>query len=622
MHDLARPYVDHHNSTATTSILKEGPEWVLQTLPAMSSSASSSSLDIHEDSEGQVYVKNLSRVPVATPKQILKLVEEGLKCRATHATKMNRESSRSHTVISIDVFQRSSRSGLGTTTGKVGTLNLVDLAGSERIKKSEANGQRLKEALHINSSLSAIGKVVMSLDRESGMAYIPYRDSKLTRILQNSIGGNSFTTLLATVHPMTEHYEECLSTLQFATRCRSVQNQPRVNYLTPPGGGGAVEQDMKKRMKKLVEAMLFWKSKAEALEREQVQAIQCVLNEVGIHVTNVSPEGELTLAGGKILSIANVLEKAGIHHEEAAPGNHHHDHSGTDHELLGIGIDSPLSTLSSSNFSTPLLSSRSSDPPTTQNPRRGNQQHHHTGGDVRKTIEGLRHDRHHLKKKLVGLREDASGQHSQLRREVEKLTENLAEVKRQLSDRTQELWEASRRLDQEVEVHREAHRLELDALMKNNTSLLEKQQEQIQSIPSSLRVATTRLRHMAVTEQAASEQISTQVAKAVARLQREKVREVELMEGQFRYWLRKKELDLDHFVSEFNRYRRECATERRTGSDEFAELFQFASVLDQVCQQWLSQVPSLQQWFSQLKNPLRDPEKLKVSKARVRHMTK
>ncbi|KAI9992200.1 hypothetical protein PInf_017585 [Phytophthora infestans] len=112
-----------------------------------------------------------------------------------------------------------------------GMLNMVDLAGSERLKKSESDGQRLKEALHINSSLSAVGKVVMSLDPESGYNYIPYRDSKLTRLLQNSIGGNCFTTLIATIHPMKEHYEECLGTLQFANRCRSVQNQPRVNHI-------------------------------------------------------------------------------------------------------------------------------------------------------------------------------------------------------------------------------------------------------------------------------------------------------------------------------------------------------------------------------------------------------
>ncbi|RLN36742.1 hypothetical protein BBI17_001522 [Phytophthora kernoviae] len=97
---------------------------------------------------------------------------------------MNAVSSRSHTVFTIHVFQRVR----DTDEVIYGMLNMVDLAGSERLKKSESDGQRLKEALHINSSLSAVGKVVMSLDPESGYNYIPYRDSKLTRLLQNSTG--------------------------------------------------------------------------------------------------------------------------------------------------------------------------------------------------------------------------------------------------------------------------------------------------------------------------------------------------------------------------------------------------------------------------------------------------
>ena len=96
-------------------------------------------------------------------------------------------------------------------------LNLVDLAGSERLDKSESTGQRMREALSINTSLTALGKVIMALDPTLvGRQHVPYRDSKLTRLLQNSLGGNSYTALLATLHPMAAHHSECLSTLQFA----------------------------------------------------------------------------------------------------------------------------------------------------------------------------------------------------------------------------------------------------------------------------------------------------------------------------------------------------------------------------------------------------------------------
>ncbi|GLE06276.1 hypothetical protein PINS_up015523 [Pythium insidiosum] len=171
-----------------------------------------------------------------------------------------------------------------------GQLNMVDLAGSERLKKSESDGQRLKEALHINSSLSAVGKVVMSLDPESGYNYIPYRDSKLTRLLQNSIGGNSFTILIATIHPMKEHYEECLSTLQFANRCRSVQNQPRVNHIN----GSVADKD--RRIRKLQEELTLLRRQLEGLRAEYNNRFVRALNALGFDAEEVTENGEIKFA--------------------------------------------------------------------------------------------------------------------------------------------------------------------------------------------------------------------------------------------------------------------------------------------------------------------------------------
>ena len=112
-------------------------------------------LQIHEDAQGEVYVKDLTLVPVNSAEEINTVIAEGLKLRATHETKMNAVSSRSHTVFTIVVTQTDKATGEGFS----GRINLVDLAGSERLKKSESEGMRLKEALHINSSLTALGKV-------------------------------------------------------------------------------------------------------------------------------------------------------------------------------------------------------------------------------------------------------------------------------------------------------------------------------------------------------------------------------------------------------------------------------------------------------------------------------
>lgn len=307
--DLARAYlkktgrpVSHQTSSSTEWYLRQLPQSSLPNESATSFSLNSSKHDedydyekanfeIHEDAQGQVFVKDLSMVTVTSSEEVDALVQCGLRLRATHETKMNAVSSRSHTVFTIHVFQQVR----DTDEVIYGMLNMVDLAGSERLKKSESDGQRLKEALHINSSLSAVGKVVMSLDPESGYNYIPYRDSKLTRLLQNSIGGNCFTTLIATIHPMKEHYEECLETLQFANRCRSVQNQPRVNHIS----GTNVDKD--RRIRRLQEELMNLRRQVEGMRSEYNNKFIATLNELGFQAQKISNNGEVKFADGLVL---------------------------------------------------------------------------------------------------------------------------------------------------------------------------------------------------------------------------------------------------------------------------------------------------------------------------------
>eukprot|EP01028_Stygiella_incarcerata_P007425 TRINITY_DN3081_c0_g1_i1.p1 TRINITY_DN3081_c0_g1~~TRINITY_DN3081_c0_g1_i1.p1 ORF type:complete len:729 (-),score=207.24 TRINITY_DN3081_c0_g1_i1:135-2321(-) len=184
-------------------------------------------IEIHENPDGSVYVKNMAVIPVTCMSDAMKIVNSGVAERATYETQMNKYSSRSHTIFSLTVVQKDRAKEMGETIS--GVLNLVDLAGSERLKRSESEGMRMREAVVINKSLSALGNVILGLDSKA--EYIRYRDSKLTRILQDSLGGNSYTTVLATIYPVSENYEECLATLQFAFRCRNVQNRPHINYL-------------------------------------------------------------------------------------------------------------------------------------------------------------------------------------------------------------------------------------------------------------------------------------------------------------------------------------------------------------------------------------------------------
>ena len=151
--------------------------------------------------------------------------------RHVGVTNMNERSSRSHTIMRMvlesrdrDPDNRSSYSG----AVRVSCLNLVDLAGSERVGHTGAEGIRLKEGGHINKSLLTLGNVIKKLS-DGNDGHIPYRDSKLTRILQPSLGGNARTAIVCTVTPASLHVEETLSTLKFASRAKTITNKPEIN---------------------------------------------------------------------------------------------------------------------------------------------------------------------------------------------------------------------------------------------------------------------------------------------------------------------------------------------------------------------------------------------------------
>lgn len=230
-------------------------------------------LTIREDKKRGVFVEGLSEWVVRSPEEIYGLMERGGAMRATGSTKMNEVSSRSHAVFIIiaeqsktsyvdgkgteispedftamvNAYQARHAGGGGKTNAngtmalhpklesmirqsfKVGKLNLVDLAGSERVRLSGATGQRLEESKKINQSLSALGNVIAALTDARGRQHIPYRDSKLTRILEDSLGGNCKTTMMAMISPALEAITESLSTLKFANRAKSIKNEARVN---------------------------------------------------------------------------------------------------------------------------------------------------------------------------------------------------------------------------------------------------------------------------------------------------------------------------------------------------------------------------------------------------------
>jgi kinesin family protein 5 len=186
-------------------------------------------LPVHEEKNRGVYVKGLLEVYVSSVEEVYEVMRRGGSARAVAATNMNQESSRSHSIFVITVTQKNVETG----SMKSGQLFLVDLAGSEKIGKTGASGQTLEEAKKINKSLSALGMVINSLT-DGKSSHIPYRDSKLTRILQESLGGNSRTTLIINCSPSSYNDVETVGTLRFGMRAKSIKNKAKINAELSP----------------------------------------------------------------------------------------------------------------------------------------------------------------------------------------------------------------------------------------------------------------------------------------------------------------------------------------------------------------------------------------------------
>ncbi|KRX02991.1 P-loop containing nucleoside triphosphate hydrolase [Pseudocohnilembus persalinus] len=183
-------------------------------------------LDLKEDPNKGVYVKGLNKIVVKSVKEMDDLMDKGNHNRSVGATAMNAVSSRSHSIFTI--FIETQEKVGQEESFKTGKLNLVDLAGSEKQSKTQAEGARLKEATKINLSLSALGNVISALSSGKG-GHIPYRDSKLTRLLQDSLGGNTKTIMMAALSPADDNYDETVSTLRYAARAKTIKNKPVVN---------------------------------------------------------------------------------------------------------------------------------------------------------------------------------------------------------------------------------------------------------------------------------------------------------------------------------------------------------------------------------------------------------
>nr|XP_058923427.1 centromere-associated protein E isoform X1 [Kogia breviceps] len=224
-------------------------------------------LIIREDFNRNVYVADLTEEVVYTSEMALKWITKGEKNRHYGITKMNQRSSRSHTIFRMILESREKGEPNFEGSVKVSHLNLVDLAGSERAAQTGAEGLRLKEGCNINRSLFILGQVIKKLSDGQVGGFINYRDSKLTRILQNSLGGNAKTRIICTITPVS--FDETLTTLQFASTAKYMKNTPYVNEVS---SDEALLKRYRKEimdLKKQLEEVSL-ETRAQAMEKDQM----------------------------------------------------------------------------------------------------------------------------------------------------------------------------------------------------------------------------------------------------------------------------------------------------------------------------------------------------------------
>ncbi|RYP70332.1 hypothetical protein DL771_005539 [Monosporascus sp. 5C6A] len=201
---------------------------------------------IREDQKGNIILTGLRQLEINSVEDLMNALAFGSSIRQTDATAINAKSSRSHAVFSLNLVQRKSKSippqgvekrfsvplesmtGTETWVTTDSKLHFVDLAGSERLKNTGAQGERAREGISINAGLAALGKVISQLSSRSAGSHVSYRDSRLTRLLQDSLGGNAITYMVACVTPAEFHLSETLNTVQYAQRARAIQSKPRI----------------------------------------------------------------------------------------------------------------------------------------------------------------------------------------------------------------------------------------------------------------------------------------------------------------------------------------------------------------------------------------------------------
>ena len=313
-------------------------------IPETVGSSERSPVTIREDAKGNIILTGLRTVEINSIDDLMRALNFGSSIRQTDATAINAKSSRSHAVFSLNLVQRKSGTpvsekrfsaplenltGSETIMSTDSKLHFVDLAGSERLKNTGAQGERAKEGISINAGLASLGKVISQLSSRQAGSHVSYRDSKLTRLLQDSLGGNAITYMIACVTPAEFHLSETLNTVQYAQRARAIQSKPRIQQVE--------EGDKQALIDRLKAEVAFLREQIRSAERaggdrrnpaasERSERPSERENELQNQLLDAQ-EGFTTLSQRHAKLIA---EMAKARDNEAAAENQHHDDNSAD----------------------------------------------------------------------------------------------------------------------------------------------------------------------------------------------------------------------------------------------------------------------------------------------------
>uniref|UniRef100_A0A7S0ECQ6 Kinesin motor domain-containing protein n=1 Tax=Hanusia phi TaxID=3032 RepID=A0A7S0ECQ6_9CRYP len=486
-------------------------------------------LEIRENKNGGVYVQDLRSTPVHNVEEVLAVISSGLRHRQTYQTLMNEHSSRSHTILTLTVVSESGRGDGETISGK---LNMVDLAGCERLKRSGAGDEgsgiedaslRAKEAVIINKSLSTLGTVVMALAKGDA-SYVPYRDSKLTRLLQDSLGGNSFTTLIATIHPRAVDAEESLNTLQFANRCKNVVTQPHINYLdADPEGQAKIIEKLMREIAELKDEMAAQKEHYEEKLQHKAgmmgSSIETAASEVedGKHAGAEHDRGEGSRGTSRGSKRAPTTEK----HKQAA--------AASDNYVSALAEAQAMSKEMKEKF-------------------------------VRKNNE------------FRAAQESSRKNEERLKREIEDYRQKLFGLQEEMTAKVQNL-------EMQLESQQTKFEGEIEQLRENNSRLINDMDAALRSVPEKLKLDSEKLRAMDATIMQASAKKDAELTEALRKAAENSEKMLGLQREQYEYWLNKKNEDLKSFIAEFEEYKAERTAQVNTLESHALYLFDYCNAL-------------------------------------------